>query len=409
MGISLVKSDATNKDLRNAIEKAYPFACKQLESKVLARKLRGRTDQETARNIFNWVVTNIKYNKDGVNQIVRLPSGILRTKEGDCKSMSLLIASLLANNGITPTFIYTSYRPDPTPSHIYVEMQDGTILDAVWRRFNSEKKPTHKYKKIMDISYLSGIDGCSCGVGAIQLKKPAFLQKKTTTTPTTKKPLINLSKVGQGVKKVGLSAGRTLFLTMIKNNLDGTASKLATGNITSQTALWKKAGGDAVALGNAIKTGASKKPKKLNFLPKLKGILLKKKINGIGEDVDKETINAIRLVATGTGTAIGSSVPAVGNVVGAGAGASFGEVLIIVLPMIKEMIAKTPNAEAVSENAPPVVSSGNDLPPDEPNATDGSGNADGGSGAGAGAGTSKMLLYGALAVGGFLLYKNFKK
>jgi hypothetical protein len=403
MGISLVKSDATNKDLRNAIEKAYPFACKQLESKVLARKLRGRTDQETARNIFNWVVTNIKYNKDGANQIVRLPSGILRTKEGDCKSMSLLIASLLANNGITPTFIYTSYRPDPTPSHIYVEMQDGTILDAVWRRYNSEKTPTHKYKKIMDISYLSGIDGCSCGLGAINLKP----KQKTTQT---KKPLINLSKVGQGVKKVGLSAGRTLFLAMIKNNLDGTASKLATGNITSQTALWKKAGGDAVALGNAIKTGASKKPKKLNFLPKLKGILLKKKINGIGEDVDKETIKAIRLVATGTGTAIGSSVPAVGNVVGAGAGASFGEVLIIVLPMIKEMIAKTPTTEAVGENAPPVVSSGNDLPPDEPNATDGSGAEDNsGAGAGAGAGTSKMLLYGALAVGGFLLYKNFKK
>lgn len=401
MGISLVKSDATNKDLRNAIEKAYPFACKQLESKVLARKLRGRTDQETARNIFNWVVTNIKYNKDGANQIVRLPSGILRTKEGDCKSMSLLIASLLANNGITPTFIYTSYRPDPTPSHIYVEMQDGTILDAVWRRFNSEKTPTHKYKKIMDISYLSGIDGCSCGLGAIKLKP-----KQKTTQP--KKPIINLKKVGQGVKKYGLSAGRTLFLTMIKNNLDGTASKLSTGNITSQTALWKKAGGDAVALGNAIKTGASKKPKKLNFLPKLKGILLKKKINGIGEDVDKQTINAIRLVATGTGTAIGSSVPAVGNVVGAGAGASFGEVLIIILPMIKEMIAKTPNAEAVSENAPPVVSSGNDLPPDEPNATDGSG-AEDNSGSGAGAGTSKILLYGALAVGGFLLYKNFKK
>ena len=261
----------------------------------------------------------------------------------------------------------------------------------------------------MDISYLSGIDGCSCGVGAIQVKKPAFLQKKPATTPTTKKPLINLSKVGQGVKKVGLSAGRTLFLAMIKNNLDGTASKLATGNITSQTALWKKAGGDPIALGKAITTGASKPAKKLNFLPKLKGILLKKKINGIGENVDKETINAIRLVATGTGTAIGSSVPAVGNVVGAGAGASFGEVLIIVLPMIKEMIAKTPNAEAVSENAPPVVSSGNDLPPDEPNATDGSGNADGGSGAGAGMDTSKMLLYGAIAVGGFLLYKNFKK
>ena len=396
-----ISTNGTNPQLQSAIERILPKAVAQRESKILARKLKGANDYATSRNIFNWVLTNIKYKQDGSNQVIKLPSALLIVKEGDCKSMSLLIASLLANNGITPTFIYTSYRPDPTPSHIYVEMQDGTILDAVWRRFNSEKTPTHKYKKIMDISYLSGIDGCSCGLGAIKLKP-----KQKTTQP--KKPLINLSKVGQGVKKVGLSAGRTLFLAMIKNNLDGTASKLATGNITSQTALWKKAGGDAVALGNAIKTGASKKPKKLNFLPKLKGILLKKKINGIGEDVDKETIKAIRLVATGTGTAIGSSVPAVGNVVGAGAGASFGEVLIIVLPMIKEMIAKTPTTEAVGENAPPVVSSGNDLPPDEPNATDGSG-AEDNSGAGAGAGTSKMLLYGALAVGGFLLYKNFKK
>ena len=74
------------------------------------------------------------------------------------------------------------------------------------------------------------------------------------------------------------------------------------------------------------------------------------------------------------------------------------------------MIAKTPTTEAVGENAPPIVSSGNDLPPDEPNATDGSGAEDNsGSGTGAGMDTSKMLLYGALAVGGFLLYKNFKK
>lgn len=406
MGLSLVKSNATNKDLRNAIEKAYPYACSQIESKTLARQLRGRTDQETARNIFNWVVKNIKYNKDGYNQIVRMPSGILRTKEGDCKSMSLLIASLLANNGMTPTFVYTSYRPDPTPSHIYVELQDGTILDAVWRRFNSEKTPTHKYKKIMDISYLSGIDGCSCGLGAIQLKKPAILQKKPATT-TAKKPVVNLPKVGQGVKKVGLSAGRTLFLAMVKNNLDGSASKLSTGNVTNQMALWKKAGGDPTALGNAIKTGASKPAKKLNFLPRIKGILLKKKINGLGEDVDKETKNAIMLVATGTGTAIGSSVPAVGNVVGAGAGASFGEVLIIILPMIKEMVAKTPNTDATDGSSSPVISSGNDVPPAEPNATDGSGSDDA-SGSGSDSGTSKILLYGAIAVGGYLLYKNFK-
>ena len=399
MAISLVKTDATNMDLRNAIEKAYPKACSQIESKVLARKLRGRTDNETARNIFNYVVKNVQYKKDGYNQIVRLPSGLLRTREGDCKSMALLIASLLANNGITPTFIYTSYKSDPTPSHIYVETKDGVILDAVWKRFNSEKPPTHKYKKTMDISYLSGVDSCSsCSLGAINIKKPNIL----------KKPLISKDKVQnikQGGAKIGLAGGRALFLAMLKNNLDGSASKLSTGNQEKQVALWKKAGGDPKALANAIKVGSQKPKKKLGFLPKLKGILTKKvKIKGLGADDESSTKNAIRVLAVGTGSAIGSSVPAVGTAVGGGAGASLGEVLIIILPLVQEMIAKTPEAEAVPENAPFNVSSGNEAPDDETNATDGSGGSQGGGGSD----TNKILLYGAIAVGGYLLYKNFK-
>jgi hypothetical protein len=335
-----VKRNASNKQLQTAIEDALPVAAKQPEAKALARKLRGANDMETSRNIFNWVCKNIRYKKDGSNQIVRLPSGILRTREGDCKSMSLLVAALLVNNGIVPKFVYTSYKDnDPTPSHIYVETNSGIILDCVWKRFNSEKTPKFKYKKIMDISYLSGLDGSCSGLGAAgkgKAKVKKFVKKAGTV-------------VTKGAKKVGLSAGRNLFLLLVKNNIDGLATKLSTGNREKQIASWKKTGGDGKVFAQSITKGASKPAKKFGFLQKLKGLTTKRKLSGfggIGEVVSKEVQGKIITLSTSAGTSIGTAIPAVGSAAGASAGASLGAVIIAVLPMIQEAVAKVPAAEA---------------------------------------------------------------
>lgn len=398
-----ISSNGTNPQLQNAIERILPKAVAQPETKALALKLRGSNDYETSRNIFNWVLTNIKYKKDGRHQIIKLPSALLVVKEGDCKSMSLLVASLLINNGITPKFVYTSYKPnDPTPSHIYVETENGIIMDVVWKRFNSEKKPAYKKKKIMNISYLSGVDGCaSCGLGATPTVKQTLSKAKTTAKKVGAKVQTTAKKVTQGAKVVGLSAGRLLFLTMVKNNLDGIASKLATGNTSNQLAIWKKAGGNTSKFANALKVGASKPAKKFGFLGKLKGRLARRKISGLfgAETEDQALNNGIRAIAIATGTAVGSSAPAVGNVVGAGAGASLGEVLVIILPIIKEAVAKTPSTDALSETAP--FSSTGLLEGETPeDLTNNDGGDDGG---------NKILLYGAIAVGGYFLYKKFMK
>lgn len=336
-----VKRGANNKQLQSAIEDALPFAAKQPVTKALAKKLRGANDLETSRNIFNWVVTNIRYKKDGSNQIVRLPSGIIRTREGDCKSMSLLVAALLVNNGIVPKFVYTSYKEnDPQPSHIYVETQSGIILDAVWKKFNSEKTPKHKFKKIMDISYLSGLDGCCAGLGAAG-KGKAKVQKfvKKTTSVVTK-----------GAAKVGFAAGRNLFLFLLKNNIDGLASNLNTGNRERQVSFWKKVGGDSKVFADAIRKGASKPAKKVGFLQKLKGLSTKKKLSGfgsIGETVDKQLEAKIIALSTSLGATLGTAVPAVGNAAGAGGGASLGAVIVAIFPIIQEAVAKVPAAEAL--------------------------------------------------------------
>ena len=399
--LKTIATNGTNPQLQSAIERILPKAVAQRESKELARKLRGANDYATSQNIFNWVLTNIKYKQDGRNQIIKLPSALLVVKEGDCKSMALLTASLLINNGITPKFVYTSYKQnDPTPSHIYVETDSGIILDPVWRRFNSEKKPAYKKKKVMNISYLSGVDGCeNCSLGAIVSKEKRQKAKQTLTKGT--------QKVTQGAKVVGLSAGRLLFLTMIKNNLDGMATKLSTGNQASQIATWKKAGGDASKFASAVKTGSQKPAKKFGFLGKLKKRLSKKKINGIfgGETDDDALKSGIRTIAVSTGALVGSSAPAVGTAVGGGAGASLGEVLIIILPMVKEMVAKTPATDMIDENAS--FSNTGKLESETPE--EGAESSSGGDDSKGGSGINPILLYGALAVGGYYLYTNRKK
>lgn len=405
--LKTIATNGTNPQLQLAIERILPKAVAQRETKELARKLKGSNDYATSQNIFNWVLTNIKYKQDGSSQVIKLPSALLIVKEGDCKSMALLVASLLINNGITPKFVYTSYKQnDPTPSHIYVETDSGIILDPVWRRFNSEKKPAYKKKKVMNISYLSGVDGCeNCSLGAINVKQ-TFAKAKTQVKKTTQ-------KVSQGAKVVGLSAGRLLFLTMIKNNLDGMATKLSTGNQASQIATWKKAGGDASKFASAVKTGSQKPAKKFGFLGKLKKRLAKKKINGIfgGETDDDALKSGIRTIAVSTGALVGSSAPAVGTAVGGGAGASLGEVLIIILPMVKEMVLKTPATDMIDENAP--FNNTGKLESETPEEGAQSSSSDSGSGNGSGADsgstTKNLLLYGAVAVGGYFLYKKFMK
>jgi hypothetical protein len=81
--------------------------------------------------------------------------------------------------GIPHKLVYASYDPkDPTPSHIYVVTDSGCIIDAVYGKFNAEKKATFKKYKKMNISYIAGVKprkiGRSCGysgIGAIRTGK----------------------------------------------------------------------------------------------------------------------------------------------------------------------------------------------------------------------------------------------
>jgi len=150
------KVGATNFELQRAIEAALPAAVAQ--TKDIANRFKGSTEKQSCEKIFSFLMSDIQYKVDGDNQKIKLPSAFLREKSGDCKSYSLFTGAILSNLKIPFNFTYTSYNPkDKTPVHIYVTTKKGCIIDAVYGKFNAEKKASYKYQKPMNISYISGI------------------------------------------------------------------------------------------------------------------------------------------------------------------------------------------------------------------------------------------------------------
>jgi hypothetical protein len=139
-------------------------------------------------------------------------------------------------------------------------------------------------------------------------------------------------------KSAAFVGGRAVLLGLIKGNYDGIATKMQKVDTNKLKNDWTRVGGDYSALTNAIKEGASKPAKKLGLLGKLKTLLKKKGINGIGQVSDGEIQAAIVTVATALGTAIN---PVGGSV----AGASVGAVLAGIYPTIVDMVKQTPASE----------------------------------------------------------------
>jgi hypothetical protein len=179
MGTTVVKRNASNIDLQKAIEAAIPTAVKQMKQR--SNQFKGASEIETCKKIFDYLKNQVNYKADGAEQQVRLPSGLIRTLQGDCKSYSVFTSAVLTNLGIPHKLVYASYDPsDSTPTHIYVTTNKGCIIDAVYGKFNAEKQATNKKYKNMNISYIAGMGknrrigsmgkygtGGACGIGAV--------------------------------------------------------------------------------------------------------------------------------------------------------------------------------------------------------------------------------------------------
>jgi hypothetical protein len=238
----------------------------------------------------------------------------------------------LENLKIPYKFVYTSYNNNPIPAHVYVVTEDGCIIDAVYGIFNAEKKPTYRYTQDMNVRYMAGI-GANCtscnsdGMGKVTIiSKDKRQQIKTTAQ-------FGFDKF----KSVAFVGGRQVLLGLIKGNYDGIATKMQKVDTNKLKNDWTRVGGDYSALTNAIKEGASKPAKKLGLLGKLKSLLKKKGIQGIGAT----DVGAIQAAIVAVATAVGSAIPAAGTA----AGASVGAVLAELYPTILDVVKQTPASE----------------------------------------------------------------
>jgi hypothetical protein len=271
----LVKQNANNSELQRAIEAVIPAATKQAAS--IADRYKGKNEAETCKKIFDYLKNNINYKADGANQAVRLPSGLMRTLQGDCKSYSVFTSAILSNLGIPHKLVYASYDPkDPTPTHIYVMTNSGCIIDAVYGKFNAEKKATFKKYKNMNISYIAGVKprkiGRSCGYSGIGATEGAFEWASRNGIN-----LSNSQKIAIGAQKVLPLAigGRAFVRNLIQKNAGGFATSLnklmmdsrsqsqgqpAWEKMRSIELQWLIKGGNPNELYESISEGAKKTP-----------------------------------------------------------------------------------------------------------------------------------------------------
>jgi hypothetical protein len=253
----VISRNGTNAQLQRAIEAAVPLATQQ--TKQIAKQFKGRNEKETAAKVFNYLKNQVNYKADRNEQNVQLPSAIMRDKSADCKSYSLFTMGVLNNLGIPAKLRYASYANDPTPTHVYVVTNKGTIIDAVYGKFNAEKP--YKFKKDksisgMNINYISGIRGPQKNIGSVDWAKRVGYWNKIS--------MGEKAAIRAAAAVPIVAGGRKIILAMMKKNAAGLATSLykaRTANPKGYRDLeikWLKKGGDVDKLNRAIKEGSTK-------------------------------------------------------------------------------------------------------------------------------------------------------
>ena len=367
------KRNANNKDIRAAIIVAVPKATQQM--KKMAKMFKGANEMQTCQNIFNFLLHNIQYKADGENQIIKYPSALLHTKQGDCKSYSLFTAAVLNNLNIPCHFVLQSFSSDPTPSHIYCATDNGILIDAVYKQFNKEKTPTYKYNiPVMKVTHMSGIANSCTPVNGWW--KDTFVNPvKQAANYVEKKTKQAVNYLGEEINDLNLkkyfnAVPRQIVLGLFSLNIDGIASRIQKqGSQAKWERKWISYGGDAQALSRAIRDGAGKKEVKFGFLNTLKSWIDKKAgLNGIGatqaqNDKVKQLLNdggslnsTWQSIVYGASGALGTFVGGLisggpGAAVGAPAGAVMGDMVINNTNSIVDMLYPVESGAAITQNS----------------------------------------------------------
>ena len=143
--VQTAKLDGLTSDIVEAV--LTQFRRSWADCQRLAPALRGRTDEETFRSVWQFARQQITYLLDRPpgNQYIKTPRAVVATGTADCKGLAILQNALLACLGYRPAFKFAGYVSGGDYTHVYSQVADaaGTMytLDACLPAFNLEKKP----------------------------------------------------------------------------------------------------------------------------------------------------------------------------------------------------------------------------------------------------------------------------
>lgn len=132
-----------------AMKRNKPYTSK------FAEHLRGSDDYETLYNVWHWVKKNIRYKVDKPGfENVKSPAVTFKDGFADCKSMSILVSSLLKNLKIPHVFRFAAYgKGDVTHVYVVALLDDGdVIMDTVVGKFDYEE-PYHHAVQYVESQY----------------------------------------------------------------------------------------------------------------------------------------------------------------------------------------------------------------------------------------------------------------
>lgn len=171
-----------------------------IDTRKVAAKLKGASQEQTLRNIWNHVYNHFQYEKDatGIEQIRRPARSWRDRKAGiDCDCMSVVISSLLHHLGISHTFRKAEYNEETGWQHVYVTVpKSGTpldslkgakhvdrnkyyVLDCVVDKFDYEVPYLKKFDKVMKVQYLNGLDDATISGGISAALSASFAPSTT--------------------------------------------------------------------------------------------------------------------------------------------------------------------------------------------------------------------------------------
>jgi len=275
------------KDILYSLSAAVPAAIEQAKRFNLVEAV-GITETSTPKEAGiltgNWIRENITYKLDPFNeQNIQLPSSLLRTKKGDCKSLSLLFLSIIeAGKEINPNlnagFRFVSYKKGKPFTHVYnyicLSKNKFHTFDCCLK--NLKELQTYKEKKDMRVNYLAGTP-LMIGEDINAMSKPTVKQLMTDDRYMGEPDYIGkggfkklkdkIKKVVKNeikfVKTVALAPARGPFLLLLDVNFRGLARKMNEVRIKNPKMFeefWLKLGGKIDSLNKAVDKGAKKKP-----------------------------------------------------------------------------------------------------------------------------------------------------